>query len=77
MANDPVQCCGFDIGCAGTDTALWQLFCQRGLVFFVFQHFYSQQCSAKSCQSFGVKRPKNRLSEEAAVEHMKALSRSR
>ena len=31
----------------------------RGLVFFVFQDFYFWQCSAKSCQSFGVKRPKN------------------
>ena len=59
MANDPVQCCAFDIGCAGTDTALWQLFCPRGLVFFVFQDFYSWQYSAKNCQSFGVKRPKN------------------
>ena len=58
MANDPVQCCVFDIGCAGIDTALWQLFCPRGLMLFVFQDFYSWQYSAKRCQSFGVKRPK-------------------
>ena len=37
MANDPVQCCAFDIGCAGADTALWQLFCPRGLVFLFFK----------------------------------------
>ena len=37
MANDPVQCCAFDTGCAGTDTALWQLFCPRELVFLFFK----------------------------------------
>ena len=59
FGDDFWRCCAFDMGCAGTDTALWQLFCPRGLVFFVLQDFYSWQYSAKNCQSFGVKRPKN------------------
>ena len=37
MANDSVQCYAFDIGCAGTDTALWQLFCRAGLCFLFFK----------------------------------------
>ena len=37
MTNDPVQCCAFDNGCAGTDTALWQLFCRTGLCFLFFK----------------------------------------
>ena len=61
MANDPVQCCAFDIVCAGTDTAAIVL-PARACVF-VFQDFYSWQYSAKNCQSFGVKRPKKYGSE--------------